>query len=364
MKFRIHYLALPNSGLTKKFSLCGFSQANMRLIRLLKELGHHVYVYGPEKNECDVDCDELITVITAEERDTLLEATVNAEGKHEATPYQYAFHEAWSPIYQLANARMAKEIEKRKKPRDFICSIGGGSQEPVAKRHPDLQFVEISIGYQGSFSPYRVFESIAWQHYTYGKQGIENVRYFDTVIPLPFDPDEYSFREEKEPFALYVGRLIERKGLVIACRAAEAAKIPLKVIGHGSTHTITNGAEYLGALSDAERNDWMSRAQCVMTPTIYIEPLNSVSIESQLCGTPVVATQNCGLTETIQHGKTGFHCHILGDFVRAIHDCAKLNHSYIRHRAVDKFSIQAVAPQYDRYLHRLYTLWDRGWDTI
>ena len=364
MKFTIHYLSLPNAGLTKNFSLCGFSQANMRLIRMLKDLGHYIYLYGPQKHECDVPYDELIEVITAEERDTLLEATVNAEGRPEKTPFQYAYHEHWSPIYQLANARAAKEIGKRKKPRDFICSIGGGSQKPVADAHPDLQFVELSIGYQGSFSPYRVFESYAWQNYTYGKQNIDNVRYFDTVIPLPFDPDEYPFREEKEPFALYVGRLIERKGLVIACRAAEAAKIPLKVIGHGPTHTITNGAEYLGALPDKERNDWMSRAQCVLTPTIYIEPFNSVTVESQLCGTPVVATENCGMTETIQHGKTGFHCHILGDFVRAIHDCAKLDHAYIRHRAVDKFSIKAVAPAYDKYFHRLWTLWGDGWNSI
>lgn len=365
MKFRIHLLSLPNCGLTKAYSLDGFSQVTMRFARILKDLGHYVMLYGPEKNECDAPYDELITVITKEERDVMLNDTVNKEtGRHDPTPYQYAHIEAWSPIWQLANARINREIEIRKQPRDFICSIGGGSQEPVAKRHSELMFVEFSIGYQGSFSPYRVFESFAWMHHIYGKQNIENVRYFDTVIPIPFDPDEYPFSAEKEPFALYVGRLIERKGLLIACRAAEAAGTPLKVIGHGNPQLVTHGAKYLGALPDKERNDWMSRAQCVLTPTVYVEPFNSAAVESQFTGTPVISTDLGGFTETVEHGFTGYRCNILGEFVRAINACAKLDPHYIRQRAIRKYSMASISTQYQAYFERLWTLWGHGWNSI
>lgn len=326
----------------------------IRFTRLLKELGHTVILYASEEN--DAPCDELVTVITKEEGETLL-------GVNE-TPYQYAYIEAWSPIYQLANARTIKEIAKRKETRDFMCVIGGASQESVAKAHPEMPCIEYSIGYEGSFSPYRVFESHAWRHVTYGKQGITDGRFYDTVIPCFFDPTEFPFKAEKEPFVLYVGRLVPRKGVEIACRAAQAAGVPLRVIGHGDQALVTHGAEYLGALSLADRNEWMARARAVLCPTLYLEPFNCVAVEAQFCGTPVIATDWGGFTETIEQGVSGFRCNYLGEFAEAIHQTRTLDPQRIRRRAEATYSIAAVKPAYHAYFDRIATLWDHGWDTV
>lgn len=350
---RFHLLALPNAQTTREYSLDGFSQATIRFARILKDLGHAVFLYASEENEAP--CDELITVIKKEEIETLL-------GVND-TPYQYAYIEAWSPIWQLANARTIKEITKRKQPHDFICIIGGASQKSVVDAHPDLMTVEYSIGYEGSFAPFRVFESRIWQHRTYGNQGIVDGRFFDAVIPVFFDPDEFTFRSEKEPFVLYVGRLIPRKGVGITCRAAEAAKIPLKIIGHGDTSLVTHGAEYLGALPAAERNEWLSRASAVLCPTQYIEPFNCVAVEAQLCGTPVISTDFGGFVETIEHGKTGFRCSYLGEFIKAIKDAPGLDSQYIHDRAVREYSMHNLKHQYQKYFERLTLLWKDGWDT-
>lgn len=363
-KYRIHLLALPNVQTTKNYSLCGFCSATIRFAKLLKELGHEVILYASEENEAP--CDEFVTVIKKEEQETLLANTKNAKGEIEPTPYQYAYIESFSPIWQLANARMIKEIAKRKQPRDFICSIGGDSQRPVAEAHPDLMFVEYSIGYLGSFAKYRVFESHAWRHMTYGAQNVPDGRFFDTVIPCSYDEKEFPFldTEYREKFVLYVGRLIPRKGLSIACQAASIAGVPLKVIGHGDTSQITHGAEYLGALPNSARNCWMSKASAVFAPTVYIEPFNQVAVEAQLCGTPVISTDWGGFTETIEQGRTGFRCNYLGEFANAIGHCRFLDSDYIRKRATEKYSIAQVKHQYQSYFDRLSLLWDKGFDTI
>ena len=339
---RFHLLALPNTQTTQAYSLDGFAMCTIRFAQLLKELGHTVYLYASEENEAP--CDELITVITKEEIEVLLNV-VN-------TPYQYAYIEEWSPLFQIANARAIREIVKRKQPHDFICLIGGSSQKSVTDAHPDLICLEYSIGYQGSFAPFRVFESHAWRHTTYGVQGMTSGRFCDTVIPCFFEEAQFPFQKSKEDFALYVGRLIPRKGIEIVCQASQIAGIPLKIIGHGDQNLITYG-EYLGALSYEQRNVIMSKARAVFCPTIYVEPFCCVAVEAQLCGTPVISTDFGGFTEIVEHGVTGYRCSCLTEFVKALTDVKSLDANYIRSRAIKKYSIHNVKHDYQRYFNRI-----------
>jgi len=350
---RFHLLALPNVQTTKAYSLDGFCSATIRFARLLKGLGHHVTLYASEENEAP--CDELVTVIKKEEQKVLLDGI----------PYQYAaLDNKGYPLWALANNRTIVEIGKRKQPRDFICTIGGSSQEPIAKAHPDLMTIEYSIGYVSQFANYRVYESQYWRAMSNGLAGNWDGRFFDETIPLFFDAEEFVYRKDKEPFALYVGRLVPKKGLETACKAAEIAGVKLKVIGHGDESLVTNGAEYVGAVSQDERNDYMSRASVLICPTTYVEPFGSISVEAQMCGTPVVSTDFGGFVETVEHGKTGYRCKYLGEFAKALKDAPKLDNAYIRKRAVYNYSIEAIAPKYQAYFDRLMLLWDKGFDTV
>lgn len=356
---RIHLLALPNVQTTAAYALDGFCTATIRFAKLLKGLGHTVFLYASEENEAP--CDELVTVISKEEQTTLLDGC----------PYQYAAGENKHPLWTLANGRMVTEIRARAQARDLICLIGGTSQQPVAAALPELMTVEYSIGYVASFANYRVYESHAWRHCTHGFQQRMDGAFFDAVIPYFFEVEPpprltgaLARQGAEEPFALYVGRLTARKGIGIACAAAAAAGMRLKVIGHGDVGLLTHGAEYLGALPVPERNEWMGRATALLCPTQYIEPFGSVVIEGNLCGTPAITTDFGAFTETVEEGVTGFRCRYLGEFVRALKMAGGLDRARIRERAVARYSIEAVAPLYEAYFARLGLLWEQGWNAL
>lgn len=349
---RFHLLALPNVQTTRAYELDGFCVATIRFAKLLKQLGHTVILYASEENEAC--CDELVTVITKEEQQTLL-------GKGE---YQYAAMEGNYPLWALANPRIIAGIAQRKQARDFIAIIGGASHKTVADAHPDLLTFEYLIGYVSSFAKYRVFASHYWRGVTHGFSDEWDGRFFDTVIYGFAEETEFTFQPNKEPFALYVGRLTAKKGLAIACEACAIAGVQLKAIGHGDPSLLTHGAEYLGPLNSEERNKWLARASVMLTPTTYIEPLGNTAIEAQLCGTPVVSTDFGGFVETVEHGKTGYRCNTLGEFVEGIKMAPKLDPLYIRHRAVEMFTMQNNAKHYQRYFERLALLWEKGWNTL
>ena len=96
---RFHLLALPSSQTTRDYFLCGFCQLTIRFARLLKDLGHTVFLYASEENEAP--CDELICCITKEEQAGVLGGL----------PYQWAnsSNGCW-PLWEKSNARMIAAI--------------------------------------------------------------------------------------------------------------------------------------------------------------------------------------------------------------------------------------------------------------
>lgn len=356
---RIHLLGLPNAPIHPDYSLDGFAQATHRFARMMEALGHTVFLYGAEGS--NAPCTEFIQTISERERTALLErAPANN------CQYQHVTMDSVRPLWQRSNATAAAEVARRKQKGDFLLTIGGTSQKLVFDFNPDLLGVEYSVGYSGSFLPHRVFESWAWMHCTYGFQGNNTGQFFDTVIPVFFDPAEFSFTRQPDDYFLYVGRMTELKGVAIACQAAKAAGVKLKLIGHGEgdfKSLITYG-EYLGALDGKARNEAMSRAKAVFAPTRYIEPFGCTVVEAQMCGTPVITTDFGAFTETVEQGVSGFRCSYLGEFVRAIKNVESLDRESILARAQAKYSMWNLVHDYDRYFKRLNLRWSQGWNSL
>jgi glycosyltransferase involved in cell wall biosynthesis len=120
-----------------------------------------------------------------------------------------------------------------------------------------------------------------------------------------------------EPFdVLYLGRLIEAKGVDVLLRAmARLDGIALVVAGEGPQRPalealardlgLEHRVRFLGWVSGAERGRLLRDARVLALPSSWDEAFGIVGIEALGLGTPVVATSVGGIPSWLTHEKTG-----------------------------------------------------------
>jgi glycosyltransferase involved in cell wall biosynthesis len=367
MKFRFHVISLPHTQTTKEYTACAYTMKVLKFCKMMKSLGHEVYLYASDENEAP--CDELINIVTKKEQ-----AEWFGDYDHKTNMFNIVW-DANLPYWKTPNERAIKEIKKRAKPKDFVCIIGGNCQKQIADGLPDLMSVEYGIGYEGTFAKFRVFESYAHMHYCSGLARDDNGHFYDTVIPNYFDPEEFTLREKKDDFYLFIGRLIPRKGPEMAVEVTRriGAKLVLagqgvkKIEGnkiYGEENMILEGdhIKHMGHADIKQRNELMGRAKAVFVCTYYLEPFGGVSIEPMFCGTPVITTDFGAFPENIIHGDVGYRVRTMGEAVWAANNLDKLKSpAKIRQYAMKNFSMDRIKNLYQAYFEQLYTLWDDGW---
>jgi glycosyltransferase involved in cell wall biosynthesis len=154
----------------------------------------------------------------------------------------------------------------------------------------------------------RVDRYVAISHYVAGRIG----RYYNrrsAVVHPPVDTDFYTpeSRSSSAGF-LIVSALVPYKRLDVAIEACRRVNVPLTIIGTGPEEARLRAqagpdVRFLGWLRDEEiRTHYRSAAATLLPGT---EDFGIVPVESQACGTPVVALDDGGARETVIDGKTG-----------------------------------------------------------
>lgn len=372
-KYRLHVVGLPHLTTSKENSCCAFSMKGVNFCKMMRSLGHEVFFYGMEGSE--VGCTEFIPVISMAERVKLM-------GKFDPAALPNLKWDQNEKIWQVANSRAVAEISMRRESHDIICLISG-CQKPIAEMLPSLHSVEYGIGYGGPFSRFRVYESYTHMAFVVGQQGTDTrMNHYHVVIPNSFDVNDFPFFPVKDDYFLYIGRITSLKGVHDAVQITKAAGVKLVIAGQGATVTqLPDGGEiiestegvkivnerhvhHVGPLGVKERAIAMGRARAVIMPTLYHEPFGGVAAEAQLCGTPVIANDWASFSETIEHGKTGYRCGTLRQFVAAVIASKSLDPHYIRQRAISLWSIDRVKWMYQEYFDMLNDLHDVGWSKI
>lgn len=344
----IHLLGLPHTDtVAVEWDHCAFTGKIRKLARMLTDQGHPVTLYGSERNDAPVA--EHVVCVTDEMRRRWF-------GDETWATRVFDRWDPTDPCWAESNAAIIKALAERLAPGDIIACPIGSVQRAVTDTYPGTLAVESGIGYEGSWLPHRCFESATWQHWTYGAQGITDGRYYDVVIPNAVVPADFTFRDDHDGYLLFLGRHTARKGLPVVQEIAKHHRVI--TAGQGGP---LEGCEYAGVVHGKDRADLLAGARALLAPTGYVEPWGGCSVEAQMSGTPVIASPWGGFVENVEPGVTGFLPHTLGELLGAVESCDELDRREIHDRAVARFSLDAIAPQYDRWFTRLATLHGAGW---
>jgi len=357
--FRFHLLGLAHLPTRAEISTCAYTQKVIKLAWMLRSLEHEVIFYGTEGSEV-LFCENVTVLSEQVRRATYGDYDWNRE---------FFRHSGTDLAQRTFNENAVEEINKRKRPGDFLLCTMGNYQKPIADGVGEGMFVvEPGIGYEGVFARFRAFESYAWMHYLYGRMGMVNGDWYDAVIPNYFARMDFPYRWKKENYALYIGRVVKRKGVDVAVEVTRELGMGLVIAGQGSLH---NSAEqlaiddphvsFVGAVGPEVRGELMSRARVVIAPTYYIEPFGGVAVEAQLCGTPVVTTDWGAFSETVQHGVTGYRCRTFEQFLWAVRNIGEIDPADCRRWAVENYSLERVRWMFQEWFEQIADLAGEGW---
>lgn len=375
---RLHLVALPHTRVHRAHNGCAYTAKNLKACKMFAAAGHEVILYAPEGSDAPGAAETVECLSDAERRAIF--------GPDDPTRLP-----AWPDDAQTAlfSARAAEAILERAQPHDLVLLTQGLTHKPIhdallapgpkpgatgaAKSRdrlpPKVLCIEPGVGYEGVFTGRCAFESHAWRHFVLAKYGHEvNSHWYSTVIPNYFDPADFpKLNPGGGKYLLFLGRVNSDKGPQAAGQIAAHLGMPLIVAGAGVRHTapgvvegngvtITGDVEYYGPVTIAERAELLAGAACLLAPTMYVEPFGGVAVEAMMAGTPAVTTNLGAFTETVTPGVSGYRFNTFAEGVAAVEAAMKLNSADVQRYALERYSLDAVGPQFDAWFNRLTTL--------
>lgn len=350
----LHLIGMFHTIPNHDYDHCAFTGKVLRFSKMMRKFGYEIIEYSNGNSISEANLH--VQILTKEEVIAFVGEPTSLLALHGRID---------TPIYAEFHKRLKEEIIKYVKPNDIIIHPYSYSHEELVKLIPQCFHTELAIGYEGrDFGAFRIYESYSWMHYLLGKYGKWGNRY-DFVVNNYLDKDEWEPNYEPGNYYLFVGRVIDSKGMSIVMELAKRLDKPMVIAGMGDIDKFKGpNMNFIGYVHGVkEKNDLFKNAIALIAPTDYIEPFGTVVIEAMMSGTPVIASDFGAFVETVEQGKTGFRCRTLGDFLAALKEVTKLDRKYIADSARNRWSYEVIGAQYDKIFKQIYDLKDKGWYT-
>lgn len=363
---RLHLLGIPHTQTTYEFSHCAFTGKVKRFAPMMQSVGYDVIHYGVEGAHSGATYD--VNLMSFDEWNGIrTKLFKELYGDRDVMPTDFIgdLANVGNELYTIFNQRLKVQLSRNLDTHDIICLPFGYAHEGAIHDFSNPK-VETGIGYPNSYQDFRIFESNAWYHYEIGRVGKSGHDY-NWVIPNYFKIDDWDFNPNPDGYVAYFGRISNIKGVNIVSEIAKARPdLKFKICGQGDPTEYLNSPniEYIPPIHGQERSTFLGNAMAVIMPTRYVEPFGGVTVEAELCGTPVLGSSYGSFTETIEHGKTGYRCHTLGDFLAGLEQIENgaISRKYVREFAVERFDMFRLAHRYDAVFKQINDIsTDKGW---
>ncbi len=175
------------------------------------------------------------------------------------------------------------------------------------------------------------------------------------IVPNAVEVERYEYCEDKGNYVIFVGRLVEYKGLGTLIEAMGIVQreidARLVVVGDGEDRDrferlakdVGVEAEFLGRVEERRKIELIKRAKILVLPSkSRLEAFGIVLLEAMACGTPVIGSDIAGVGEIAREGGMVFH-----DVYDLAEKIAKLLENDRLARYLGKKGRRAVEERYD-----------------
>lgn len=168
----------------------------------------------------------------------------------------------------------------------------------------------------------------------------------------------YSYHSGSGSYLAFLGRISPEKCPDHAIEIAKRAGMPLRIaakVDPADRDYFNNKIErllehplieYVGEITDAEKNDFLGDAAALVCPYDWPEPFGLVLIEAMACGTPVLAYRRGSIPEIIEHGVTGYVCDNLNEIVQSVSALPLIDRQNCREVFERRFTVERMVRDY------------------